>query len=197
MPTQTKNVRNVFGQPARVLAGDPTQASGAGLTDFASVLRANIQVRFFRQITSNEIGQMLNDGGFGAVQGARISLQMFNAQAALLAALMPEVAASTDALTFSGDMAVLANPSLIIVPEADYGAAAASDYVWYVPAVIPVDVSEFIFKIEETQTSGEPFTVNLEALLRTADQDDVALADGKQILFRGGKPAAWTFPAGY
>ena len=198
MPTVTTSAANVFGRPARVLVGNPTTALGAGLVDLSSVPRAAIQLQFFRQIVSNEMNQMLKDGAFGGLKGARITLRLFSAQAAWLAALMPEVTATTDALDFRNSNAVLTPPSLIIVPEEAYGSADASDFVWYVPSVAMVeDPGEFVFKLEETQQSGEPFDVTLQALLTAADQGDVALADGKQIIFRGSKPAGWSFPTGY
>lgn len=198
MPSFATNAQDVFGQAARVLVGDPTVALGAGLVDLGNVQRVGIQASFGRQMITNEGGQLLKDGGYGWVKGARITLRMFSAQAEFLAALMPEITATTNALAFSSQVAALDPPSLIIVPESEYGLAATSDYVWYVPSVLMVDdPGEWIFKLEESQASGEPFEVTLQAMLATADQAAEALADGKQILFRGGKPTGWSFPSGY
>lgn len=189
---------NVFGQAARVLVGDPTVGSGAGLTDLSTVQRVEIGVQFGRQIISNEGNQMLLDGGSGWTKGAQIVMNMFSAQAALLAALMPEITASGDDLDFRNSVATLSPPTLIIVPETEYGSAASSSRVWYFPAVVMTqDPGQLIYKIENNLASGEPFDVTLNALVRTQDQASVALADGKQLMFRGDKPAGWSFPAGY
>ena len=194
----TNLASNVFGKAGRVLVGDPTTALGAGLVDLSTVQRIGIQLEFGRQVVTNEGGQMLVDGGDGWLKGARITLNMFSAQASYLAALMPEVTATVDALDFRNSVASIAPPSLIIVPETEVGTADTSDLVWYVPAVVMVDnPGEFIFKLEENLASGEPFNVNLAAMVRTEDQGSVALADGKQIIFRGDKPAGWSFPAAY
>lgn len=198
MPSFATNATDVFGQAARVLVGDPTEAAGAGLVDLGNVQRVGIQVQFGRQMISNEGNQLLKDGGYGWTKSARITLRMFSAQASFLAALMPEITATNDALAFRTDVAALTPPSLIIVPETEYGAADTSERVWYVPSVIMVDdPGEFIFKVEETQQSGEPFDVTLQAMIATEDQAGVALPAGKQLIFRGNKPAGWTFPAGY
>ena len=192
----TTNVQNVFGKPAHALVGDPTPAAGAGLVDLSSVQRATIQKSMFRQAVSNEVGQPLQ--AFGTVKHFDITLQLFSAQASFLAGLFPEVTANGEALTFSEDPAVLVFPTLIIVPEAEFGQAAASDYVWYFPRVFAAqDPGQWIFKVEESLTSGEPFSVTLRTLRTVEDQGQTALPAGKQIGFRGAKPAGWSLPAAY
>ncbi len=189
---------DVFGQASRGLIGDPTVGSGAGLTDLSSLRRVAFQPQFGRQIITNEGDQMLTDGASGWTRGVQIVITMFSAAAAKLAALMPEITASGDDLDFRNSVATLSPPTLIIVPETEYGSAASSSRVWYFPAVVMTqDPGQLIYKIENNLASGEPFDVTLNALVRTQDQASVALADGKQLMFRGDKPAGWSFPAGY
>lgn len=192
----SKDAKEVFGKPARVLVGDPTQASGAGLVDLSSVQKVTILMALFRQAISNEINQVLE--AYGAVKYFDITLQLFAAQASILAGLFPEITAATNALTFAEDPAVLTFPSLIVVPEPEYGSAATSAYVWYFPRVFAAqDPGQWVLKTEESLQSGEPFTVSLRTLLTTQDQAPVSLPAGKQLGFRGGKPTGWSFPTGY
>ena len=194
----TTNAKEVFGQAARVLVGDPTVAAGAGLIDFGNIQRVGISLEFGRQAISNEGGQFLLDGAYGWVKAARLALRMFSAEAAKLAAIMPEVEATGNALKFRTSVAALEPPSLIVVPESEYGSAATSDYVWFVPGVVMIDnPGEWVFKLEESQASGEPFDVTLMAALRMKDQADADLEDGQRIIFRGDKPTGWSFPSGY
>lgn len=201
--TETKNV---FSQPARVVIGDPTQAGGAGLVELDIVTRVTIQLLFFRQISPNELGQMLADGVFRTLQGVRVSLQLMRAQASIIAALFAEAAVvATDGIKFTTDLANVTPPTMGVIPLTSYGDGVSSKFNWWLPAVDPVDVSEFVHKLE-AGNGGDPYTINFDGLLRETDHAGQAMLDGYKLVFRDtptnavtpNSPAdPWALPAGY
>lgn len=195
---------NLLGQPARVLIGNPTTASGAGFVELSRVPRVDLVPTFFRQMSTNEQKQIVSDGVFGAIKGADISLQVLSSQAAILAAMFNEVTDNTTDVTFSPTLSQLSLPTMCIVPETGYGGTVTDPEYWWVPAVVPMDMTALVYKLEESEDSSEVFTVNFKAARRTSDQDSNVIATDYQILFRGdpnsataGTTAVWSLPSGY
>lgn len=193
----TTSATNLFGGQAYVAIGDITTASG--MVDLGLLPRAEIQMALHRQIKHNEIGQQPSDGAHGGVKGASATLTMMSGAASILAALFPEVTDNTTSVTYSEVFAAISAPTMAIMPIEGYGRGYTYPGLWYIPAVVAMQPSAWIYKVEETVESTEPYTVEFMALLRTADQAATAIPTGKRILFRG-DPAntGWNFlPSGY
>lgn len=202
---------NLFGGPAYVLIGDPTQAAGAGLVELApggdsGAPRAEITLEFFRQIHQNELNQQLADGVFRSVKGGQISLQLFDSQISILAAMYEEIEDNTTSISFDPAYVLRQAPSLIVVPIASYGKGKTDRGIWYFPAVTPLDPSAFIYKTEESDNTSEPYTVPFRALRTPVDLAGQALNTKYQIVFKGDPDDAlaspsganlWELPAGY
>lgn len=203
----SNQTKELLGQPAFALIGNPTTAAGAGMVELDLCPRVSIQPRFFSQVMSNELNQMVADGVFRSLQGVRVSIQLRRAQAAIMAALFSDATVVvTDGIKFATELANPTPPTLCVVPRTSYGSGVASKYNFWVPAVNPVDISELVWKLEATDSAGEIYTVNFEGLLRRTDHNTAVMLAGYKMLFRDSPvnaitPASpalpWTLPSGY
>jgi len=202
---QTIETAKLFGQPARVLIGDPTSASGAGMNELDIVPRVEVDLEFYRQIMTNELDQMLADGVFGALKGVNVALQLADAQLTVLAAIWNEITDNVGDTKFATALANLSLPSLCIQPLTSYGNGAADARNIWVPGILPMDMSAWVYKLEETEGSKEIYTVNFRGTFRKADQNDQDFTSGYETIFMGapstalgGSPSSdWSLPTGY
>ena len=198
-PTPVTAAANVYGGPAYVLIGDPTQASGAGLVELGLVPRVTVGLQFNRQIKHNEIEQMLADGAYGNLQGATVNITLMNNAAAILAAMFSEVTDNTSSVSFSEAFAALDVVALIIIPVESYGSGTTNPALMCVPGAIGVNIGDFVFKVEQSNQSSESFDVEFQATRRVTDGTNAILA-GYQIFFKGDMSdgtTSWSLPAGY
>ena len=201
-------VIDIHSGPAWVLVGDPTTAAGAGLVDLGLVLNASVKLNLWRQMSRNEYNQIIDDGVYGVVNGASISLQMLTVSATILAAMINEVVDNTTWVGATTDLATRAGFTMVIVP--DHAKTAATSLTnlatQWIPLAIATDVGEFIHRLEKAGTDDDtnPYTITFEALYTPADQAGDTLLEGGRIWFKG-SPAgpkssatpAWSLPSGY
>jgi hypothetical protein len=179
-----------FSGPAYVAIGNPTVANGGGMTDLSICPEVTVKVDFFRQSATNEIGQALADGQYGAVQGGTVTLTLQKQTAAIMAALFPEITVETASRGFDTAFQVMALDTLCIMPIASYGNGPAGANVMWCPAVRPDDLSELRRVLQSGSGASDdanPYT---------------AAIDSKHNMFFFGDPAdggslTWTLPTGY
>mgnify|MGYP001581803233 CR=1 FL=1 len=174
------------------------------MTDLSICPEVSAKVDFFRQSATNEIGQALADGQFGAVVGGQVTLTLQKQTSAIMAALFPEVTAETASRGFDTAFAQLSLDTLCIMPVASYGNGATDADVIWCPAVRPDDMSELrraLMAGSGASDDANPYTVTFALVLRAEDQSAAAI-DSKHNLFFFGDPAdggslTWTLPSGY
>lgn len=191
---------NLFGGPAYVAIGDPTTSGGADMVDLGLVPRVEVTPTFRRQGVNNEVGQLLESGQWGMLQGANIALTLQNKSATILAALFSEITDATSSVKFSNTFAQLTLHTMAIMPETSYGNGTTDTGLIWVPAARPNDLGPFIYKLEESEDS-DPYTINFSACFRASDQDSTSITTDYNILWMGDPSDAgvptWTLPSGY
>lgn len=195
----------VHSGPAWVLIGDPTTSSGAGLVELGLVPSVDAKLNFFRQMSQNELGQILKDGFFGAIKDADITLTLQNTSASILAAMVAEVVDETTSISAESAFANLAEQTLIIVPADVKGNTALSSLkTHYFPAVVATDLGNLVQQIQEGADAAT-YSVTFKAALAATDQDGQAINTDYRVWFRGtpvdaineNTPTAWSLPTGY
>lgn len=187
--------------------GDPTTASGAGLVQLGLVPDVDVKLQLFRQAATNEIGQALKGGIFGAVQGATVQLTVQGVSAALLAAMIDDVTDETTSISAETALTHLTLGTMVIVPADVKGSSARTNLkTQYLPAVYCEDVGSFKHKLlTASGDDANPVTLTFKAALAATDQDGQTLHSDYGIWFRGDPddainevtPTAWSLPSGY
>lgn len=195
--------QTIFGGPAHILVGNPTTALGAGMVPLGRVPDVEVTVEVMRQSVTNEIGQSLKDGQFGAVVSAKVTITMLNKSAAILSALMPEATTVGTGNTFSTTFASLTMTTIVVIPEADIalGPASGVRHIW-LPACRFDNLGAFKYTLSKgtgASDDGNTYTAEFTATLAATDQGGDALTDGYRILHIGPPDSGvtWTLPSPY
>lgn len=195
-----------FSGPGYFGLGDPV--GGGGMIDFGLSPEVSVKLDFMRQGATNEIGQQLADGQYGAVVGGQIAVTLHKQTAVLWAQAFPEITDLTSGRGFETAFKKLALDTALILPIAAYGALGGADpEAMWAPAVRPDDISELRRVLQSgagASDDANPYTITFALTRRKADQADQDLDSKGQIFFMGNPdnvlpvtPTSWAGPTGY
>jgi|SRR5690625_1336306 len=187
-----------LGAPS-ILIGDPTEAAGAGMFDVGQVPQAIIRISTSKARARDVGGLPRAEGAFDRGTRAQVEIQLYDAQAEILANLLSNASEGADGgIEFSTNYQRQANvPTLCVIPNGFEDDAASNAGVWWVPAADVEGQIELNYNDTEGNEANQPYTVTFEALLRETDQDGNAIPAGRRIIFRGEAEDGWSLPAPY
>lgn len=186
-----------FHGAAYVILGDPTQATGAGMTDLEETVSCTVRLVERKSIANSPMGQPQSDSVYTLGTRFEIDIEHSSATGAILAAMFDTLTASGEELTVEDDWAQISPQSMCVVPIAEKAGAASNDEVWWFPAVTTQGNADFTFNTTEGEDAQNNYTTTFTSLYRETDQDSSAIPAGKRIGFRGAAINSWSLPSAY
>lgn len=194
----------LFSGPAYGCAGDPTQASGAGLVELGLMPQVTLTAEVFHQGTPNELGQELADGNWLAFRKVTAQLTMQRYSAQILAAIYGQLITSeADYIGHETALVHVTLPSFVIIPDYAKGAALANIGTTWLPAVRPDSINNLARQLQ-AGTDASTYTLALHGNRRAKDHADQVIKSHGQLVFQGNPAKAladgatvWSLPDGY
>lgn len=193
--------------PAYVLIGDPTQGSGAGMTNLGNVESVTFDGGARSTWTSDarRAGIPLVDGVYRMPPAPVVQLSLKDAQVTMLTEfLYGSSVASSETLSPGSDFAKVAAASvstLVIVPFFQKADGATADNAIWVPGVLITQLNGFVYNRPSVNAeTNNPYNVEFQGVYREEDQTSgtpVAIPDGARMWFVGDPTnlsLSWSLP---